>query len=510
MVLGLVVAQPVDAALEADEARAVGVGGEHRRLVAAVAEPLGHGDRRRGHRRRVDAAAQAAEHAVLERGHERHRRRLRPGRVRVGMLEDDTLARQLLQERRRRALVAVEAHQVGAAAVDDVEDDVGRHLRAVGGAIGGGAHVGARFRARRRRGDHRSAPECHGARLRAARLEDETRVGAGERRQIDRVLAPARGVGDGLGEERLALAVDLGGDAIGDGLARVHPEREVEASRPDEPQREVERRRRVGVERVPRGAGAHDRARTGGVVEAGAARHQRDRLQLEARLARRGDEQRQAAQLLAGVAFVAVERDDVGLRRAVVEHRRRVAAGGEEDHEVGHRLLVVDVVGDGDAGEAVVAAGAHLYRVPVGEAEAFERGDEAADDHRELLRGRGAQLQARRVAQLRELDAAEVGALRQRERAPLRARLVEAPLPRLARRRLGALHGRLRQRVGEVVDVAFARRRRRRAPAGGDLAEEDEQQRDGRDPRRRAAWDPLRREAPTSGAARRERSEPMG
>jgi len=110
-----------------------------------IVEPLGHCARLR--RQRLEAPADIAEHAAVQRRHEPGGGRLGPGGVAIGVLEERTFPGQPFEIGRRPAIVAVEAHLVRAAAVNDVEDDVGP-VR------------GARAAHRRR------APQRHGACLR--------------------------------------------------------------------------------------------------------------------------------------------------------------------------------------------------------------------------------------------------------------------------------------------------------------------------------------------------------
>ena len=87
-VIAEVLGEKVHATLQADETPGVGIGGERCRLITGGMQVLGHRLGGGRHGRGIDSAAQATQNAVMKGCHERRGRRLGPGGVAVGALED--------------------------------------------------------------------------------------------------------------------------------------------------------------------------------------------------------------------------------------------------------------------------------------------------------------------------------------------------------------------------------------------------------------------------------------
>ena len=202
-----VLSKHVDAALEIAQGSGVGVGGEDGGLIAGPVHVLGHRDGLFRHA--VIPVEQAAHDAVVERGHVGRGGGPCPGGVAVDAFEQRTLSGQALEVRRGAAVVAVDAHEVGRPAVDDVEDDVGARGRAV-------------------RGQRWGAPQRDRAVPIGFSREGERDRLAGQPRQIDRALAPLVLIRVGLFEKAGGASIGRCFDAkVHRRVIAHHAEREV-------------------------------------------------------------------------------------------------------------------------------------------------------------------------------------------------------------------------------------------------------------------------------------------
>ena len=172
----------------------------------------------------------------VEGGHDGRRGRLRPARLRDGVVEERAFLGHALERRPGRPPVAVQLEVVLAERVPlDQDHRAGRPPVIVRSALP----------------DRRRAPERDGARRVRGRGERERDILPRERREVDHPRLPTIGRGDGVGQDRRVLPVLPHRDAERHRRVLRCPDREVEDGPGGQPDLEARRLRRPGHQRLP-------------------------------------------------------------------------------------------------------------------------------------------------------------------------------------------------------------------------------------------------------------------